>query len=155
MNFNLDRLSDIIESLSNDLGEGLVGTDIWAAGASESLAYLRGNESSPGTIALFNEVSQKLDKALRGADFPQIGNYYLISLADSHIAVVLLAGSFQQFILIDLSKTTMGVLMSVALPNLIRSLANANIKEIKQRGNSPLWKLLNAWSMGAYNNQDS
>lgn len=155
MSINLDILSKIIESLSEDLGEGLVATDIWATGDSESLAYLRGNESSPGTITLFNEITQKLDKSLKGADFPQIGNYYLINLADNHIAVVLLTGAFQQFILSDLSKTTMGILMSVALPNLIRSLANANIKTKQSRSTSALRKLLNTWSMGTYNSNDS
>ncbi len=144
-------LDKIIDSLVQDLGEGLVATDVWIDGKLESQIKLRGRKSPPGAIALFDDVTKKVDKALKGADYPGLGHYYIINLPGNHLAVVLLSGSFRQYLLIDLSKTTMGILFSVALPNLIGALAKAKIKETKQsRGTSGFWNLLSSWSMGGH-----
>ncbi len=146
-----ESLYKIIDSLVQDLGDGLVATDIWIDGERESLVELRGRGSPPGAIDLFNDVTKNVDKALKGADFPGLGHYYIINLSGNHLVVVLLAGSFRQYLLVDLSKTTMGILISVALPNLISALANAKAKEVKQsRGTSGFWKLLSSWSMGGH-----
>jgi len=39
--------------------------------------------------------------------------------------VIAIAGEYQNGMLVDLSKTTMGILMSVALPNLLQNLQEA------------------------------
>ncbi len=68
---------------------------------------------------LFNEVTRKLYKTLQESAYPGLGNYYLVNFDNNHLVVVITIGKLQQFVLVDLAKTSMGILMSVALPNLI------------------------------------
>ncbi len=123
MNINTGKLKSIVEALKDDLGEGLVATDIWTSADALSLIDNAGHNSFPKAVALFNEVTRKLDKTLKGSEYPGLGNYYFVNLDNNRLVVVLSIGTYQQFVLLDLSKTTMGVLMSVALPNLLNSLA--------------------------------
>jgi len=118
MSVKPEKLEKIIESLIEDLGEGLVATDIWITGDVESLAYIQGRESSPDLIGFINEVTQKLDQALKGEDMKGIGDYYHINLINNHLMVVLIIDIYQQYLLVDLSKAPMGIVMNVALPNL-------------------------------------
>lgn len=122
MPIKIDKLKQIIEELKNDLGSGFVATDIWATADAQSLA---GYNTQPKAVALFNEVTRMLDKTLKGAEFPGLGNYYLVHLDNENIVVILSIGAYQQSILIDLTKTTMGILMSVALPKLLSGLEEA------------------------------
>lgn len=142
MGIKPDVLKKLIDALKNDLGEGLVASDIWATGEPKSLA---GNKK---WLTLFNGVTGKLNKALQGAEFPGIGNYYMINLPGNRLAVILLIDAYQHFILVDLSKTTMGILMSVALPNLINSWLEASEQQTRGRGASGLDDLLDALSIG-------
>ncbi len=148
MALGVDKLKKAIAEVKKDLGEGLVATDIWATADTKSLIYSyagsdmyaygmtplsslskkkqSGNSISsysgqPKVISLFNEVTRKLDKTLTSADYPGLGNYYLINLENNHLALVLGTGAYQLLFLVDLSKTTMGILMSVALPKLLQS----------------------------------
>jgi hypothetical protein len=122
MRFNIDKLKQIVEELKNDLGDGFVATDIWATADAQPIV---GFNSQPKAVALFNEVTRKLDKTLKGSDYAGLGNYYLVNLDNNNLVVVLSIGAYQQFILVNLSQTTMGILMNVALPNLLSGLAEA------------------------------
>jgi hypothetical protein len=113
------RVNQLIEELKNDLGDGFIATDIWATAYAQPLV---GYRSQPETAALFNEVTQKLEKTLKTAEFPGLGNYYMVNLNNNRLAVILSINTYQLFLLIDLSKTTMGLLMSVTLPKLLSAL---------------------------------
>ena len=142
MNIKPETVKEIIDTLREDLGEGLVATDIWSATEVKPLVRNRDLKSSPRSIALFDQVTRKLDKTLKGAEFPGIGSYYLINLANSQMVVVLVLETYRQYILIDLSKTTMGILMSVAIPNLLNVLS----KTTKSAGAAGLLQQLDSWS---------
>lgn len=122
MSIKIEKLKQIIEKLMGDLGDGFIATDIWVGADAQSLV---GCNSQPKAVALLNEVTRKLDKTLKTAELPGLGNYYIVNIANNQLVVVLSVDTFQQFILVDLSKTTTGILMSVALPNLLRGLAEA------------------------------
>jgi hypothetical protein len=113
------RVNQLIEQLKNDLGDGFLATDIWTTAYGQPLV---GYRSKPNTAAMFNEVTQKLDKTLQASQYPGLGNYYLVNLANNRLAVIVSNGTYQQLLLVDLSKTTMGMLMSVVLPRLLGSL---------------------------------
>ncbi len=66
-----------------------------------------------------------LDKTLRGADYTGLGDYYLVGMENNKLLVIFSIGEHQQFILVDLQKTTTGILINVALPNLLKRLAEA------------------------------
>lgn len=118
----IERFNAIIEELKSDLGEGFVATDIWHSKDAQSLA---GYNTQPKAVALFNEVTRTLGKTLAGAEYPGLGNYYMVHLESGLLVVVAKSGEYQQGMLIDLSKTTMGILMSVVLPKLLASLEEA------------------------------
>lgn len=149
MAIDIDKLKKTIDEVKKELGEGFVATDIWATTDTKSLIfsyagsdmYTWGMTSLPSltrvrqisksfgsysgqpkVIALFSEVTRKLDKTLISSEYPGLGNYYLINLENNHLVLVLSTGSYQQFLLVDLSKTTMGILISVALPKLLKCL---------------------------------
>lgn len=122
MAIKIDKLKQIIEELKDDLGSGFVATDIWATADAQSLV---GFNSQPKAVALFNEVTRMLDKTLKGAEFPGLGDYYLVHLDNDHLIVILSIGDYQQSVLVDLTKTTMGILMNVALPKVLNGLEEA------------------------------
>jgi len=118
----VENLNQVISSFRENLGEGLVGSGIWHASDGQQIAEYK---SRPKAVALFNEVTRKLDKTLKNAEYPNLGKYYLIHLKNNHVVVVVKIGDYQQGALVDLSKTTMGILMSVALPQLLKDLSEA------------------------------
>ena len=120
MSFNINKLKQIVEELKNDLGDGFVATDIWATADAQPIV---GFNSQPKAAALFNEVTRKLDMTLKESKYSGLGNYYFVNLDNNKLVMVLSIGSYQQFILVDLLKTTIGILMNVALPNLLSGLA--------------------------------
>ncbi len=149
MAIDLDLLRKVITEIKKDLGEGFIATDIWSAADNKSLIFnyagsnmytwgmtslpalsrIKKDKKRPGgfsgqpkTKELFNEVTRKLDQALAAADYPGLGRYYLINLENNQLALVLSAGTLQQYLLVDLSGTTMGILMSVVLPKLMQLL---------------------------------
>lgn len=166
MSIGPEKLKNAIAALKEDLGGGLVTTDIWSTADAKSVAFGHDFNKPSKTIALLNEVTRKLDKTLKGAEFPGLGNYYFINLANNRLVVVLSIDTYQQYILVDLSKTTMGILMSVALPNLLGNLAKAEAetetaaakkeasgeteKPVQPRKRSALKEFVDAFTKGMY-----
>ena len=125
MSIDVEKLNRVIEELRSDVGEGLVGTDIWAAKDARSLASYK---TQPKAAALFNEVTRVLEIILKGSEFPDLGDYYLVNLKNDIVVVIVIAGDYRQSLMVNLAKTTMGVLMSVALPKLLNGLSEATAK---------------------------
>lgn len=142
MRFRPDLVKKVIDMLGEDLGGGLVATDIWPTAEIKSIAQDQGAKSPPQLITLFYEITQKLDKTLKGADYPGIGRYYLVHLANGNLVVVLALGDYMLYIVVDLSKTTMGILINVAIPNLLKTMAGAT----KGPGSAGMLEQLNTWS---------
>ncbi|HOL17464.1 MAG TPA: hypothetical protein PLY40_04175 [Bacillota bacterium] len=149
MAIDIDLLKKVITEIKQDLGEGFIATDIWSSTDNKSLIFnyagshmytwgmtplpalsrTKQAPKSPGpfsgqpkTIDLLNEVTRKLDRTLVTAGFPGLGRYYLINLENNLLALVLCAGPLQQYLLVDPSRTTMGIVMSVVLPKLMELL---------------------------------
>ncbi len=97
--------------------------EIWSTRQGLSLINGHGYNNNKKAAPFFNEVTRKLYKTLQESANPGLGSYYLVNLNNDHLVVVLMAGKCQLFILVDLTKISMGVLMSVALPNLLCNLA--------------------------------
>ncbi len=146
MNFSFENIKKCIDGLRKDLGEGFIFTDIWNTRNDKSIVFHHDHVygAKPKHLKLFGETTRILSKTLQISDYPGLGNYYFINLDNNQIAVIInyrsnQSGDFfssssqtssqqqgpvehQQFIQVDLSKTTMGVLMNVALPNMIENL---------------------------------
>lgn len=150
MHITLENIKKVIDGLREDLGDGFVDTDIWNVSSNKSVAFhhqpglIPRYGVVPKHIKTFSEISGILNRALLESDYHALGDYYLINLKNNRVVVVLNIktshaeaglltegsgintshglGGHQQFIMVDLSKTTMGVLMSIAIPRVLENL---------------------------------
>ncbi len=137
MIFNEGTIKSVFEQLKSDLGQGFVASEIWALAEGEPLFKEHGYNSNPRIAPLFNEVTRKLYKVLKESEYPNLGNYYLVNLENNHLVVLLAIAKYQLFVLVDLTKTPMGVLMNVALPNLLDNLTvEAGVKSFEELENT-------------------
>ncbi len=148
MRITVEQIRKVINGLKDDLGEGFVDTDIWDTSSNKSVAFHHNQGVVPQYgfvpkhIKLFREISKVLNNALKESHYPPLGDFYLIQLNNNQLIVVLnikpgqsnhkLSGNkhtlgysgtvvHQQFILVDLSKTTIGALLSIAIPNVFKN----------------------------------
>ncbi len=118
----MEGLNKVIEELKSDLGEALLSADIWHIKDAQGLA---GHNQMPKATALFNEVTRVLGKTLSGSEYPGLGEYYTVHLDNNSMVIVLLFNDYQLGMTVDLSKTTMGLLMSVVMPKIQKMLEEA------------------------------
>ncbi len=119
---NIKRLNKVVDDLKEDLGTALVATNSWKSGDAQSLA---GYNSNPKATALFNEITRNLAKSLKDSGFPGLGKYYMVNLENNFMVIVVIQGDFQEGMMVDLSKTTLGLLINIALPKVLEGLAEA------------------------------
>gem|GEM_PF-281813 len=119
---NIAKVNATLNYLKEELGAGLLATDIFAADDGQSIA---GVNSEPKASALFNEVTDYLGKVLKGAGFPPLNRYYYLDLVDNKAVLVLSYGKFRHGLLMDSSKVKMGLLLNVYVPHLLKELPPA------------------------------
>jgi hypothetical protein len=120
---NIAKLNTAMDSLKDDLGEGLIAANIFTA--SDGLTITAYN-SQPRASALFNQVTSNLIKILKAASFPGLGKYYIIDLEENNMVIILPLGDYRWGILLDTTKVQLGVLVSIAIPNCIDAFEEAN-----------------------------
>lgn len=121
LNMNTKKLSLAVENFRDRLGPGLIACDVWG----EDGFSLAGHNSQPEASALFSDMTARLIKLLTDANFPSLGRYYMIELADKKLVCIMLYQKHQWGSLIDLEKTNLGMLISVALPKALEDLRTA------------------------------
>ncbi len=57
-------------------------------GATANAQSLIGYNAQPKAVTLLNEVTLELNKTFKHADFPGLGNYYLVNLSKNQLVVV-------------------------------------------------------------------
>jgi hypothetical protein len=114
---DVKKLNQAIEILKEDMAAGLLATDIYGTADGQSLA---GWNSNPKACALFNQITRDMVKALNGAGFPTLGQYYIIELVDNKTVVVINMGKFQWGMLVDRSKAQMGLILNVVMPKVLK-----------------------------------
>lgn len=111
-----------VQDLRNVLRDGLVATDIWDRGSGLSLAGLN---QQPVAVALFTRITGELESSLADSQFPPLAKYYLIDMGGNHTAVVINHGDILQGMLVDNKRANLGLLISVAIPRMLESVAKA------------------------------
>ncbi len=111
---DVKQLKKSIEVLKENLDGALMATDIWMTGTGTPIA---GYNSNPQATALFERVTDYMDKALKGANFPTLNKYYLLELTNNAMVVVLqFEAGYQWGMLVDSSKVNLGLLLNIAIP---------------------------------------
>jgi CheY-like chemotaxis protein len=119
---NIKKLNEAVKILKEDLGEGLLAADIFTVVDGQSVA---GYNSQPRASALFSRMTAQLNKALKEAGFPMLGQYYMLDLADKKRVVVIPLGDFIWGIYLDGTQTPLGLLLNIALPKAIDAFESA------------------------------
>lgn len=118
---DIKKLQDSIKTLKEDLGDGLISSDIWTATDGQAIASYN---TQPKATALFNRMTFQMNRSLKDSGFPVIGKYYLLDLADKKRVVVIPLGDYQWGMLMD-GSVAMGLLLNVALPKAIDNFEQA------------------------------
>jgi len=113
---NIKMLHEAIKILKEDLGEGLLTADIFTAIDGQSIAAYN---TQPRACALFSRITSQINKALKEAGFPILGQYFMLDLADKKRVVVIPLGEYMWGILVDGNQTPLGILLNIALPKVI------------------------------------
>ncbi len=112
---NVKKLKESVTILKDDLDGALMGTDIWLTGTGQSIA---GYNPNPQATALFERVTEFMNKALSGAGFPGLNKYYMLELEGNATVLVLQFDSgYQWGMLVDSTKIQLGLLLNIAIPN--------------------------------------
>ncbi|MDY0296918.1 MAG: response regulator [Acidobacteriota bacterium] len=119
---NVKQMEKAVEVLKDDLGDGMLATDIIDANDGQSLA---GWNTQAKASALFAELTSLMDKTLKGAGFPALGRYYIIDLVDDKMVVLITMGSFLWGMLLDSKKAKLGLLLNIAIPKAIDAFEEA------------------------------
>ena len=121
---NIKKLREAIDVLNENLDGALLSTDIWPSGSGTAVA---GYNQNPQATALFDKVSDYMRKALSGAGFPDIKDYYLLEMeGDAMVVVVQFKNEgYQWGMLVDTTKVNLGLLLNIAIPEARKSFLNA------------------------------
>ena len=120
---NVKKLKESVAILKDDLDGALMATDIWLTGTGQSIA---GYNTNPQATALFERVTEFMNKALSGAGFPGLNKYYMLELEGNATVLVLqFDAGYQWGILVDSSKVQLGLLLNIAVPNARRAFLEA------------------------------
>ena len=115
-------LDSAVQDLRNVLRDGLVATDIWERTAGLSLA---GYNQQPVAVALFTRITTELESSLTDSNFPPLARYYLLDMEGNHTVAVVNHGALLQGILVDNKRANLGILISVAIPRMLETVARA------------------------------
>jgi CheY-like chemotaxis protein len=119
---NIKKLNEAIIALKEDIGEGLLATDIFTISDGQSIA---GYNTQPRACALFSRMTIQVNKALKEAGFPILGQYYMLDLADKKRVIVIPLGDYIWGILVDGQLSPLGLLLNIALPKVIDAFESA------------------------------
>jgi CheY-like chemotaxis protein len=119
---NVQKLNKSIDTLKENLGGALLAADIWGTADMQSIA---GFNSQPAATALFGQLINSTNRALKDSGFPILGKYIIFDLVDGKMVALIPMGDYAWGMLIDGKKAQLGLLLNVALPKAIASFEDA------------------------------
>lgn len=119
---DVSKLNKAIETLKESMGGALMATDIWGSADMQSIA---GFNSQPIATALFGQIINSTNVALKEAGFPILGKYCVFDLVDGKMVVLIPMGDYAWGMLVDGKKAQLGLLLNVSLPKAIAAFEDA------------------------------
>lgn len=125
MKFDIAALERALAEMKSQLGDGIIATGIWDRQTEEVYAAIN---PQPTAITMFNALTDSIIAALDNSKFPNLNRYYWVDLENDHVAVVVRHGrDVMQGMLLDLSKSSIGVLMNVVIPRMLKQVEDARL----------------------------
>jgi hypothetical protein len=118
VNMDIKKLNHAIEYLKDQMGKGLINTDIWTTADGQSVASY---QSQPKAVALFNRLTQYMVDALHQSEesFVELGRYYLIDLIGNHMVICVYMGEYQWGLMFDKKEVQLGLVLNFVIPKII------------------------------------
>jgi hypothetical protein len=113
----IDQFQECIDFALEELGDNLISTDIFTE---EGLPVVEGYNSNPRAVALFSQISDTLRKTVRNSNFKDLGKFYVVSLENNVLDIVILNEKFQWKLIVDTTGMQLGYLFSIFLPEAIK-----------------------------------
>lgn len=109
------KFKKTIDSLLNDLEEGLLFCDIWS---NKSGLSVESHNPNPKYTAHFWRLTKDMKKTINNLGFPELGEFQLIDLqADSMLFLLYLDEDYTLGGLLDKNEVSLGLLHNLAIPN--------------------------------------
>lgn len=122
MSVDIHMLNSALQEIQGLLADELLRMDIFLSIDGRSLA---GWNSHPLACSAFAAITNSLLQSLQASDFPPLGNYYLLDLADEQMVVIMIAAGLHWGMLLKGVKERMGFLLNIIMPKALRALAEA------------------------------
>ena len=119
---DIKKLNTILEKVKKELGDGLLGTDIWLATDGQAIAGVNPNAKA---AALMNRMVSITNEALKEAKFPLLNRYFIHHLAGDHLGMTTIIGEYRWGMLVDLKKAQLGLLINVVVPEAMDAIKEA------------------------------
>ena len=119
---NVTKLNEAIGVLKTNLGESLLSTAIAMNIDGQSIA---GFNSNPKFAALIVKIVKIVNDTAKISGIPLIGKYATFDLQDDQLLVILPLGEYIWGMLLDGTKTQMGLLLNIEIPAAIDAFAEA------------------------------
>jgi len=115
------KFDTLIESLGEDLGDALLSSEIWSMEGE----VVAGHNQRQTVCDVFTPITFYVNEALNAAEYPELGEYFILNLEGGKISVTIPMGNFFWGMLIDSKKTPLGFLLKVILSEKIASFQEA------------------------------
>jgi hypothetical protein len=99
------KFDTLIESLGEDLGDALLSSEIWSMEGE----VVAGHNQRQTVCDVFTPITFYVNEALNAAEYPELGEYYILNLEGAKISVTIPLGNFFWGMLIDSKKNTAGI----------------------------------------------
>jgi len=119
---NVTKLNEALEVLKENLGESLLSTAIAMNIDGQSIA---GFNSNPKFAAIIVKIIKVINDSAKIGGLPQIGKYATFDLENDRVLVILPLGEYIWGMLLDGTKTQMGLLLNIEIPAAIDAFAEA------------------------------
>lgn len=125
---NIKKLQESMEVLRENMGGGLLAADIYSAKDGQPIIALD-NNPQPVADALFTNIINMLNSALKDAQFPALSRYLIMDLDGNKSGIVIPLGEYQWGMLVDNKKSQLGLVLNVAIPKAIAAFEEARDEE--------------------------
>jgi len=124
---NLKTVNSVLAEIEDGLNSGLSTIDVFSKSTGMTVAGVR---SSPKACALFNILSERITETIKksGLPVPDYVSQTLLRLGEDGsvmIVVIDLTDKYRMGMAVDVQKASLGVLVSVVLPDAIPRLRDA------------------------------
>jgi hypothetical protein len=120
----IEMVTKAMETLKTHLGPALLMGSIFSKHDGLSLAMYNAPDDG---VAIFNRLMGSMDSALSRSGFGSFGNFGLIEYESGHLGLFIEAKNIRGAFYTDPSKTSLGLMLHVAVPDAIKLLEAAQL----------------------------